>query len=213
MIFNHLQTGFSQSLLKRFEILTDSFNLFGTQASKEGKCCMTDQELIKQFQTGEEHAFDELVKRHYQTTFQFFSRMLKDPMEAGDLCQETYIRVFKGLKGFRMQSEFTTWLYRISANVANNYFRKRRVRHIFTSGEHIEEVSADPAQEDRKLDERTWHAIRNLPKKQRMVLMLRIFQELPFKEVAAIMDISQNSAKVNYHYALNNLRKRLGDQS
>ncbi|MDP6457645.1 MAG: sigma-70 family RNA polymerase sigma factor [Candidatus Marinimicrobia bacterium] len=174
---------------------------------------MTDQELIQQFQTGEEYAFDELVKRHYQTTYQFFSRMLKDPMEADDLCQETYIRVYKGLNGFRMQSEFTTWLYRISANVANNYFRKRRVRNIFTSGEHIEEVSADPAQEDRKLDECTWHAIRNLPKKQRMVLMLRIFQELPFKEVAAIMDISENSAKVNYHYAINNLKKRLGEQS
>lgn len=174
---------------------------------------MTDQELIQQFQTGAEHAFNELVKRHYQTTFQFFSRMLKDPMEADDLCQETYIRVFKGLKGFRMQSEFTTWLYRISANVANNYFRKRRVAELFTSGAAIQELSADPAREDRRLDERTWHAIRHLPRKQRMVLMLRIFQELPFKEVAAIMDITENSAKVNYHYAVKNLRKRLGDQS
>ena len=80
---------------------------------------MIDRELVERFQNGEQIAFDELVKRHYAETFSLFMRMAGDEMLADDLCQETYLRVYRGLTQFRNESEFTTWLYRISINVAS----------------------------------------------------------------------------------------------
>ena len=91
---------------------------------------MKDRELVERFQNGEKSAFDGLVKRHYAGTFSFFMRMAGDEMLADDLCQETYFRVYRGLMRFRNESEFTTWLYRISINVANSHFRKEKLRKI-----------------------------------------------------------------------------------
>ena len=89
---------------------------------------ITDYELIQQFQMGDKSAFDTLVKRHFNTTYGMLVRMVQEPMDAEDICQEVYIKVYKNLEKFRFESEFSTWIYRISINAANNYFRKRKLR-------------------------------------------------------------------------------------
>lgn len=171
---------------------------------------MTDFELIKQFQAGEKGAFDELVKRHYPTTFAMFSRMLREEMSANDLCQETYIKVYKGLKKFRFKSEFTTWLYRISINVANNHFKKQKVREFLSLDRGEDPITEVSSESDFELSPYLWKAIAKLSRKQKMVLILHVFQGLPFKEVAGVMEMTENSAKVNYHYAIKNLKSIFG---
>ncbi|MFQ6608745.1 MAG: RNA polymerase sigma factor [Fidelibacterota bacterium] len=173
---------------------------------------MTDRELVKRFQNGEEGAFDQLVKRHYANTFSLFMRMSGDKMLSDDLCQETYLRVFRGLARFRLEAEFTTWLYRISVNVANSHFRREKLRNIFVRDTNVEHHPTRENPEFEWVHNGLWPAIEKLPKKQRMVIILRSFQQLPFREVGDIMGISENSAKVNYHYAVNNLRKQLGEE-
>ncbi|MEE9167684.1 MAG: RNA polymerase sigma factor [Candidatus Neomarinimicrobiota bacterium] len=172
---------------------------------------MTDRELIQRFQEGDVRSFDELAKRHYPRTYEFFSHIVPDLMEADDLCQETYIRVYRGLKKFRGESEFTTWLYRISVNVANSHFRKRRIMEVFSADEHVTEASSDDPQNQPHVDRTLWRAIGRLPRKQKTVLLLRVFQELSFKEVAGVLAISENSAKVNYHHAINRLKSLAGE--
>ncbi len=173
---------------------------------------MKDGDLVKRFQNGEEQAFDELVKRHYSTTHNLLVRLSGNSMDADDLCQETFIRVYRSLRKFKAQSQFSTWLYRIAVNVANSHHRKEKVRKVLSFGNDPETMAVDEPTEPRELDPEMWDAIHNLPQKQKMVLTLRIFQELPFKEVASILNMSENSAKVNYHHAIQRLKERLGEK-
>ncbi|MDP6578887.1 MAG: sigma-70 family RNA polymerase sigma factor [Candidatus Marinimicrobia bacterium] len=173
---------------------------------------MKDGDLVIRFQNGEEQAFDELVKRHYSTTHNLLVRLSGNSMDADDLCQETFIRVYRSLRKFKAQSQFSTWLYRIAVNVANSHHRKEKVRQLLSFGNDPETMAVDESTEPRELDPEMWDAIHNLPQKQKMVLTLRIFQELPFKEVASILNMSENSAKVNYHHAIQRLKERLGEK-
>ena len=173
---------------------------------------MKDIDLVKRFQNGEEQAFDELVKKHYSTTHNLLIRLSGNRMDADDLCQETFIRVYRSLRKFKAQSQFSTWLYRIAVNVANSHFRKEKVRQLLSFGNDPETMAVDEPTEPRELDPEMWDAIHNLPQKQKMVLTLRIFQELPFKVVASILNISENSAKVNYHHAIQRLKESLGEK-
>ena len=79
----------------------------------------TDEELIKQFQSGNEDSFNELVKRHLPGTYGFFIKFTADPVEAEDLAQDVFIKMYKALKKFRFQSKFKTYLYRANINMSN----------------------------------------------------------------------------------------------
>ena len=173
---------------------------------------MKDGDLVKRFQNGEEQAFDELVKKHYSTTHNLLIRLSGNSMDADDLCQETFIRVYRSLRKFKAQSQFSTWLYRIAVNVANSHYRKEKVRQLLSFGNDPETMAVDEPTEPRELDPEMWDAIHNLPQKQKMVLTLRIFQELSFKVVASILNMSENSAKVNYHHAIQRLKEKLGEK-
>ena len=173
---------------------------------------MKDGDLVKRFQNGEEQAFDELVKKHYSTTHNLLVRLSGNIMDADDLCQETFIRVYRSLRKFKAKSQFSTWLYRIATNVANSHHRKEKVRQLLSFGNDPETMAVDEPTEPRELDPEMWDAINSLPQKQKMVLTLRIFQELPFKVVASILNMSENSAKVNYHHAIQRLKESLGEK-
>lgn len=171
---------------------------------------MSDKELIQRFQDGDEEGFNELVKRYYPQSYQFFFRMVRDPMDAEDLCQETFLRVYKGLKKFKSKSLFSTWLYRISVNVVNSFFRRWRLTNILTSEKNVEQIAIEETNENRDFDSTIWKTVQKLPRKQKQVLILRIFQQLSFREVGGILGISENSAKVNYHHAINKMKVLMG---
>ena len=165
-----------------------------------------------EYENGEEQAFDELVKKHYSTPHNLLIRLSGNSMDADDLCQETFIRVYRSLRKFKAQSQFSTWLYRIATTVANSHHRKEKVRQLLSFGNDPETMAVDEPTEPRELDPEMWDAIHYLPQKQKMVLTLRIFQELSFKVVASILNMSENSAKVNYHHAIQRLKDRLGEK-
>jgi len=173
------------------------------------KWSISDKELIQRFQKGDTKSFDELVKKYYPQSYQFFCKMVRDPMQVDDLCQETYLRVYKGLKKFRLESQFTTWLYRISINVANSYFRRRRLFEPLPYERNLDQIIIDEPEKNSIIDFDIWRVIGKLPKKQRMVIILRVFQQLSFKDIAGVIGLSENSAKVNYHYAINKMKEIL----
>ena len=169
-----------------------------------------DQELIQDFQNGNEEAFNELVRRYLDLVHGFFQKLTNDEMEAEDLAQTVFIKLFKSLKKFRFESEFNTYLYRVNTNTANTYFKRNKWRNILHLDQMVE-PSFDDNQQDREWKkEELWNAISRLPKKQRSVVMMRISEMLPFKDIGNILDMSEGTAKVNFHHGIKRIKVLLG---
>jgi RNA polymerase sigma-70 factor (ECF subfamily) len=167
----------------------------------------TDNELIKEFQEGREAAFNELVGRYLSSTYGFFTKFTDSKEEAEDLAQEIFIKMYKALKKFRFESEFKTYLYRANINMSNTYLRRNKWKNMLHLDQAPEPEYIDTTNEDAWKRKELWDAIAKLPKRQQMVVTMRIAENLPYKEIAKIMKISENSAKVNYHHAVATLKK------
>jgi RNA polymerase sigma-70 factor (ECF subfamily) len=170
---------------------------------------MTDDQLVERAKKGNIQAFEELVLRYQKPIYYFVLRMLKDPQEAEDTVQKIFLLAYQNIKGFRADSTFKTWLYRIGVNQCNNYFRQRKNRE-YVSADDLPLADAR-ADQERDLSEKERYAqlqkaVERLPDKQRMVVTLRIYQELSFEEIGAALDMRANSAKVNFHHALEKLK-------
>jgi RNA polymerase sigma-70 factor (ECF subfamily) len=170
-----------------------------------------DHELIKQFQAGKQSAYDGLVKRHLQTTYLFFLKFTKDPMDAEDLAQDVFIKLFQSLHNFRFEAAFTSYLYRIQLNAANSFIRKARWKKYLHLDQTTETGSYDQKLEQEWSKKEIWNLVATLPKMQRMVIIMRIAQDLPYKDISGILGISEGSAKVNYHHGISQLKNRFKD--
>jgi RNA polymerase sigma-70 factor (ECF subfamily) len=171
----------------------------------------TDHELIREFQDGNKASFDELVKRHLPDTYGFFIKFTADKVEAEDLVQDVFIKMFKALKKFRFESEFKTYLFRANVNMSNTYLRRNKWRNMLHLDQAPELGYMDTSYEDEWRKKELWDGVAKLPSRQRMVVTMRIAQEMPYKEISDIMGISENSAKVNYHHAVKALKEKLQD--
>ena len=168
-----------------------------------------DAELVARYLAGDRRAFDDLVRHYQRPIYHLAYRYLRSEADAKDLTQRTFLKVYGALPRFRAESSFRTWIYRIAINLCLNELRDRR-RGESSSPEVIEQAPA-PAPEIDSLDAEArgaWlrRAIASLPPKQRMVLELRIYDELPFREVAELVGSTENAAKVNFHHAVKRLR-------
>lgn len=170
-----------------------------------------DQELIDRFRAGEARAFDDLVRRYQQQVFYLCLRYLKNDADSKDVTQRAFVRAFQKLDSFRGESAFRTWLFRIAINLSLNYLRdNKRERPSEIADEALTRNPTGPMRiigDEQSVRLRA--AIETLPPKQRMVLELRIFDELPFREVAVLAECTENAAKVNFHHAVKKLREIL----
>ena len=166
----------------------------------------TDHELIREFQKGNDASFDELVQRHVQIVFGFFVKITRDRMAAEDLAQDLFIKLHKHLKKFRFEAAFTTYLYRAQTNTANSWLSRNKWKHLLHLDQVAESGALDTSIEKDWRRKELWNAVGKLPKKQRSVVMMRIAQELPYKDISNILGISEGSAKVNFHHAMNTLK-------
>ncbi len=172
-------------------------------------------ELVAAAREGDQHAFEELVKATYADTYTLAYRLLGDEEDARDVVQESYLRAYRGLKRFRGDAQFSTWLYRITANCAATQLGKRsRTRHdelLDDAPLADERPEADPAaQADAgALRDRLQVALGELPPRLRAVVVLRDVYDLPHEAIAAELGISESAAKVRLHRARRKLRERL----
>jgi RNA polymerase sigma-70 factor, ECF subfamily len=174
-----------------------------------------DRELAERFRDGERAAFDQLVRRHQKGVWHLVRRYVKRDADAFDVTQQAFVRAFRGLATFRGAATVRSWLYRIAINCALSWLRDhRREEPTEIAEDALTEPHAGPArllggEQGARLRE----AISQLPPKQKMVLELRVFDDLSFKEVAELADCTENTAKVNFHYAVKRLRDILGDNA
>jgi RNA polymerase sigma-70 factor (ECF subfamily) len=171
-----------------------------------------DRELAERFRSGDRGAFDLIVRRHQKGVWRVVRRYIKRDADAKDVTQQVFVRAFKGLATFRGAASVRSWLYRIAINCALSWIRDHRREQPTEISE--DSLTALPVAPGRIADDqegtRLRAAIAKLPPKQKLVLELRVFDDLSFKEVAELAECSENTAKVNFHYAVKKLRDLLG---
>ena len=173
-----------------------------------------DLELVERFLAGERDAFDQLVRRHQKGVWRMVRRYVKSDADSADVSQQAFVRAFRALPSFRGAASVRSWLYRIAINCALSWIRdhKREQATEIAEDALFEAATAPGVIAEGQEGVRLRAAILQLPPKQKMVLELRVFEDLSFREVADLADCSENTAKVNFHYAVKKLRDILGGE-
>ena len=160
-----------------------------------------DQQLVERVQRGDKHAFDLLVSKYQRKLGRLISRFVRDPAEAEDVTQDAFIKAYRALPGFRGESAFYTWLYRIGINTAKNYLlaNKRRVpsttifdaedAESFEDASLLREVNT-PENElmSKQVVDVVQASLQQLPEDLRSALTLREIEGLSYEEIASVMN-------------------------
>lgn len=173
-----------------------------------------DGDLIQKIQQGEQLAFNQLVLKYRHRVMGVAARMLQDPIEAEDLAQDVFVKVYHSLKGFKGEALFSTWLYRITANSCLNHrksrTRERQAKKALDESEPILfDDTSDPhvALEEKELKVCLEKAIQALPQEQRIVLILRDIEGLSYEGIADSLGVELGTVRSRLH------RARLGVQA
>ncbi len=156
--------------------------------------------------------FEELVREHRARIYGICYRYAGNPADADDLAQDVLLKVYRGLPTFRGDARLSTWIYRIAVNTCLNWISARKGRTDELPDDLVDK-GLSPAERlfEREVKEVVQAAIRKLPDRQRMTLVLRVYEELTHKEIAEAMSCPVGTAKANFFFALKNLRKYLGN--
>jgi RNA polymerase sigma-70 factor, ECF subfamily len=174
-----------------------------------------DEALVAACLGGRAAAFDVIVERHRRSVYQVCYRFVGNHEDASDLSQETFVKAWRGLRGFKGQAQLSTWLYRIAVNTCLNRVQARALPTEPIDSDAFEDTASDDPGARVLRDERARavrRAIARLPEKQRATLILRSYQELSHREIAEVLGSSVGAVKANFFHALANLKKLLGSE-
>jgi RNA polymerase sigma-70 factor (ECF subfamily) len=189
-----------------------------------------DETLMLRYQEGDRAAFAQLVRRHQTSLYNFALRQVRVPQVAEDVVQEAFVRVVQNATEFKHEARFTTWVYTITRNLCIDHLRKRALRKHPSldearsrqggeegDGPTLGEQTADPrasverAATGTELQQRIARAVDTLPDEQREVFLMREIANLPFKEIAEITGVPENTVKSRMRYALERLQEALAE--
>jgi RNA polymerase sigma-70 factor (ECF subfamily) len=186
-----------------------------------------DEDLMVMYQKGEVRAFEVLLSRHRKPVFNFILRFVGDRETAEDLLQEAFMRVIKGAEAYKRQAKFTTWLYTIARNLCVDQTRRRKHRKHASldapmdargdeSGTLMDvipgnEMASDRQSVNKQLHAQMQRAIGALSDDQREVFLMREFLDMPFKQIADVVGVPENTVKSRMRYALEKLRLELDE--
>ena len=183
----------------------------------------SDIELVREFKNGNEQAFDELVKRYQQKIYQQAWRMVRNSEDALELSQETFVRAYRALPKFKEKSSVYTWLFRICFNLCLTFLNKSKkqqnVSSIDTMTEErlmfeavtIKEELKEPNTISKRqgLAKAISDAVISLPSQQRLVFMMRQYDDMKNDEIAKVLHLSVGGVKSNYRHAIIKLKEIL----
>lgn len=174
---------------------------------------VSDGELVRRAREGDEAAFSGLVREHGESVFRTALSMVSDPDVAQDVAQETFLKAYRALHGFRGDAAFRTWILTIAANEARGVLRRsgRRKEMDIDAGPPIPSEEASPEDGAVMADEavRARRVLERLPEKQRLSIQLRVDQGLSFREIGEIIGSSEGAARVNYFHGIRRLREMM----
>ena len=167
---------------------------------------MTETDLIERCRSGEVAAYKELYERYHQPMLRVALRMLHHQQDAEDAVQISFVRLYKGLKAFRFQSTFSTYLFRIVCRVCFDLLRQRKQRPECTA-----ELSAMPEQSDVVMKLSLEEAIKSLPDRMRLCFVLYAIEGFKQDDIARVMDITTGGVKSTLFQARVRLRQQLDE--
>lgn len=183
-----------------------------------------DSILLDRYRLGNNTSFQTLFLRHKKRIFNYINSKVSDVDVSNDILQETFIKVFKIIKkgSYNEQGKFLPWVLRISHNLVMDHFRKEKRSKIiyekdlyntFSSIKSSENSLKENIISDKTLSKTLSSMINTLPDSQKEIVKLRFFENLSFREIAEINNISINTALGRVRYSLNNLRKSMDKSS
>lgn len=185
----------------------------------------TDESLMRRIASGDLAAFDTLYSRYHQQIYNFVRKQVSAPETAEDLVQEIFLRVYRSAKGFDADKKFSSWMYRIALNEIKRHWKRSTARQAYSlnsplgdgTGEAerqdlIEDQHPGPAEkfETESVSQNLRKLIDRLPEKQKTVVLLKVYQELTFEQIAEICECPLSTVLSRMRYAVSKLRRWLG---
>jgi RNA polymerase sigma-70 factor (ECF subfamily) len=161
----------------------------------------TDERLVRRFQEGSADAFEILVHRHGNRVYNLCLRILGDPEEAADASQDTFLAALRKLNTFRGDSAFTTWLHRVAVNACYDSLRRKRRRPLLQIVRDEDDERPEPSlpapdhADQVVLSVDVAKALMEVPKEFRVVLVMADVQDLPYEEIACVLEIPVGTVK------------------
>ena len=184
---------------------------------------VSDEELVTRAQAGDQESFNQLVNRWERPIYALAYRTLGREEDARDVVQEAFLRAFRGLKGFKGQAKFSSWLYRITLNLCRDWMRRNRRAPLVQVPEgddatDMAEQIPSPAESvevlvaRREMSAAVAKAMAELPDEQRTAILMKEFHGLTFQEIADALDCPLSTVKTRLYQGLTVLRRRLERQ-
>ena len=171
-----------------------------------------DRELVTKAQSGDMAAFEELVRRHQRGLFSYLYRMCRNSSDAEELAQAAMVRAWEKLAGFRGASSFKTWLYRIGTNLCLNLRTRRKpTEELPEALAALDAEQPEHAFQQKVREEAVRSALAELPADQRAALVLSVYQDMSYKEIAQTMGKTVRAVDSLLFRAKTNLRKALAE--
>jgi RNA polymerase sigma-70 factor (ECF subfamily) len=188
----------------------------------------SDEELLRRFNEGDAEAFESLMRRYERPLYNFILRSVRRRDRADELLQDVFMKVVQRSGDFKGNSKLSTWIYTIARNLCIDHSRKmvfRRHKSLDAPGRTddaeegptlLDRTAADSPDVDRAaiardLQERIAAAVEELPEEQKEVFLMRQVQGLPFKEIAEVVGVPENTVKSRMRYALERLQRALSE--
>ena len=179
----------------------------------------TDEELVARSMGGDLDSFNQLVLRWERPIYALAYRVIGREEDARDVAQETFLRAFRALAGFKGQAKFSSWLYRITLNLCRDWIRRERRAPVSQAPEGVDLIElaseAEPSEsiEDlvtrRELGRAVARAMAMLPEEQRTAIVLKEYHGLTFQEIADLLDCPLSTVKTRLYQGLSVLRRQL----
>jgi RNA polymerase sigma-70 factor (ECF subfamily) len=179
----------------------------------------TDEELVARSIGGDLDSFNQLVIRWERPIYALAYRVIGREEDARDVCQETFLRAFRAIRGFKGQAKFSSWLYRITLNLCRDWMRRERrapiaqapegVDLVELAGEHEPGETVEDLVSRRELSQAVARAMAALPEEQRTAIILKEYHGLTFQEIADLIDCPLSTVKTRLYQGLTVLRRQL----
>jgi len=181
----------------------------------------TDEELVARSRGGDLDSFNQLVVRWERPIYALAYRVIGREEDARDVAQETFLRAYRALGGFKGQAKFSSWLYRITLNLCRDWIRRERRTPVSQAPEGVDLIElageAEPSEtveqlvSRRELGRAVAKAMAMLPEEQRTAIILKEYHGLTFQEIADMLECPLSTVKTRLYQGLTVLRKQLND--
>lgn len=175
---------------------------------------MDDKEILDLYTSGQrERAFREIVESYSERLYWHVRRFLCSHEDTDDLLQEIFVKIWTALPSFRAESQLYTWIYRIATNETLNFLNKQKVRAALRfeslSDKLVDRIDEDPWFNGDHLQRNLMKAVQKLPEKQRLVFIMRWFEDLSYEDISEILGTSVGALKASYHFAAEKIKAEL----